>query len=509
MTTHLLSHLRRLVLDEATQRQRRVVYGAVAALGVVLWILHARSPIVFPVDDAYITAHNAGAIAGGEDPNFGVSGLVGATSPLHTLLVALFALVLPSTVALYIVMWLAAIAYALGVVRLAFAFRASVGQAVLVLLASTLVAEVPHILMNGLETGLAMAAMVWTLALVTEGTKVARVAAAMCGVLPLLRPELAVVSGLMFLVLAVRRWRAAAAWRAAVRPILVDAAAALAVVLPFAIILWIATGAPVPSTLSAKRYYFAEACLPEPLRRAALTYHVKDFVGLLNVASAAVVLLLVTAVGRALVVFACVFVLAYYLQFPTALGHYEHRYMYVLLPPLVFGVASCLRDHRRSLRWLATTIVVGTVLLSAYMAPAAWRRHNRFALFTTHQLGAVSDWAVAHISRGSKLLVHDVGYIAHATDFPLVDMVGLKTPASTALHEKITWRTCGRYRREAIHQIAVATRPDYIVMQPIWNSSLRLTEWLAQRGWQLELVRPVVDTYEFEVYRIRPPAIER
>jgi hypothetical protein len=327
----------------------------------------------------------------------------------------------------------------------------------------------------------------------------------MCGVLPLLRPELLALSGLTFLVLAFRRWSAASTWREAVRPILLDAGAALAVIVPFAVILWIATGAPLPSTVSAKRYYFAEECLPSEYRRGALVYNVKDLAGLLSLLSAAVVLMLVTAYGRMLVVFAAAVLLAYYVRFPSALAHYEHRYMYVLVPPLLFGIASCMRDERRIIRWLASGIAIGTVLLSGYMAPAAWRRHIRNTGFTMRELDPVAEWARTNIPTGSKVLVHDVGYFAHATDFALVDLVGLKTPASTVVHERITFRSCGRYRREAIHQIALATRPDYLVMQPVWSGSLGLTQLLVHRGWQLQVVRPVTDPYSFEVFKLQAP----
>src|SRR3982074_3352560 len=58
-----------------------------AALAIRLLIGGAP---VFPVDDAYITAHNAQVLHWGQDPNFADSpALAGATSPFHLALVAL------------------------------------------------------------------------------------------------------------------------------------------------------------------------------------------------------------------------------------------------------------------------------------------------------------------------------------------------------------------------------------------------------------------------------------
>ena len=376
-----------LLLESASARHRRIAYGAAAFAIVLAWIVDARGPIVFAVDDAYITAHNADALASGSDPNYDVPGLTGATSPLHTALTALFALVAPGATAVYIVMWLGALAYVLGVLRLAFACRASIGQAVLLAIAAIAVAEVPHQLMNGLETGWALAAIVWTLALATEGLPRARITAALCGVLPLLRPELVVVSVLVLALQAWRRWTAGQPRAAALRAIAIDTAIAAAVVAPFVIALWATTGSPVPVTIAAKRAFYAEVCLPEPIRRARVINSVRDMVGLLGALSAAIILLVTTRLGRAGLAFIVVLLAAYYSQFPSALAHHQHRYMYPIVPFLVFGVASCLRDRARAR-------CAGPPVRSwsrRHCCPVSWRRPRGAATRASTRPGPTSS----------------------------------------------------------------------------------------------------------------------
>ena len=508
MSDRAAAIVKALLFESAGARHRRIAYGAFAFAIVLAWIVDARGPIVFAVDDAYITAHNADVLASGSDANYDVPGLTGATSLLHTALTALFALVAPGATAVYIVMWLGALAYVLGVLRLAFACRASIGQAVLLAVAAIAVAEVPHQLMNGLETGWALAAIVWTLALATEGLPRARITAALCGVLPLLRPELVVVSVLVLALQAWRRWTAGQPRAAALRAIAIDTAIAAAVVAPFVIALWATTGSPVPVTIAAKRAFYAEVCLPEPIRRARVINSVRDMVGLLGALSAAIILLVTTRLGRAGLAFIVVLLAAYYSQFPSALAHYQHRYMYPIVPFLVFGVASCLRDERRSLRWTAGAIVVATALLSGYMAPAAWRRHQSFYASRTDELAAVATFTRDHIPATAKILVHDAGYIAYATDHRLVDMVGLKTPSSAAAHARWTLPSCGRNRGQAVHEIALASQAEYMIVLNGWDRRYGFVDNLARRGWQCDIVRPVTSGRGYVIYQIKPPPAE-
>src|SRR5437764_1047312 len=49
----------------------------------VTWMASASTPFYFPLDDSYITLHNARALWAGIDANYGGSPLVGATSLVH------------------------------------------------------------------------------------------------------------------------------------------------------------------------------------------------------------------------------------------------------------------------------------------------------------------------------------------------------------------------------------------------------------------------------------------
>ena len=100
----------------------RALYAAVTLLVLLAALLHRilLGPPVFPMDDAYITLHNAQVLHWGHDPNYpGTPALAGATSAVHLALVTLLMSALSPPVTLWAALWMATLAYALGLVQLA------------------------------------------------------------------------------------------------------------------------------------------------------------------------------------------------------------------------------------------------------------------------------------------------------------------------------------------------------------------------------------------------------
>ena len=241
--------------------QRRVCWIAALAPLVAGLLLALPGGLAFPIDDAYITLHNVDVLQSGADRNFaGASALHGATSPLHLALVAAAALLLPLPLASLLVCLLGAALYGLGLARLTFALGGSVRLAAMATGLGVLACATPFHLLNGLETGLAMAAITWSLLLAMRPPEPWRLPL-LCGLLPFLRPELSLLSVLL---LARHAWlggRADSA-RGIARWLLRDAALALLAAAPWLLWNFVSMGQLIPATVSAKAYYFAEANLP-------------------------------------------------------------------------------------------------------------------------------------------------------------------------------------------------------------------------------------------------------
>jgi len=502
----------------ASPRSRRVAYlvwplACIAlAIGYVAWL----GPPVFAFDDAYITIHNAQSILAGADRNFPTSvPIASATSAVHLVLITGLMLVLSPIYACYVAGWIAVVLYGWGILRLAFLHRASEGVAALALTLGVAVGLVPYQLLNGLETGLAMAAGMWVMALLADPAEDRRLRVpVLCGLLPYIRPELIAVSGMVALHRAVILFRRARAEGGLARTWGMELALMAAGAAPWAIWYLAASGAPFPVTVGAKKAYFAEASLPLAEKAERTLYGLYRYLWGTSCLPVAALLWPLSRLGWIPGLFTISFVGVYFWTFSGAFSHYDHRYLYVLTPFLVYGVVTLLAASSRVRRGLALSLAGTSLLLAAYQVPSAMRVVLRGHYNVSRNVAGVAEWCNANLPANATILVHDAGYIAYATDFHLVDLVGLKTPESIPYHRQWTQPSGGARRADAVDAIARRFQPDYLIALHWWDSLFRITEGLEDKGWRLDLLRVPQDENQerdpgfYFVYRLHPPPPE-
>lgn len=493
--------------DPRAFNRERCFYLVTLLVITLLWALdmqRLQRPL-FELDDAYITLHNAQVLLSGQDPNYsGVHPLTGATSAIHLALVTVALFFVEPLWALHLANWLAILLYGLGLARLAFQHRASCLQAALLVTAGLIVADTPSILLNGLETGLAMAGIVWALVAATT-PEPSRWLPVICGLLPFLRPELTGLSLLLMIYQFGRRWGTHRTVRHTLRAAALDAAATVVVAAPWVLWYWISTGVPYPSTIEAKRDFFAEGLLSSGYRSQIILTALGSFLLTVGAFGWTAALLPWTRVGRIGLLFCALFLVSFYAVFPSALTYNQQRYLYVLLPMLLYAAASWLASPRQGLRLTATCLLLVGVAQSAVSFPARWRACLvRRRVFTTTR-ETVTEWCQGHLPADTRLLIHDAGYMSYATAFPLTDFVGLKTPECIREHRELTWTSAGRRRVEAIQRIARRNQARYLVLTDEWDGLFHITRGLQDLGWKAEpLRRPPVF---YQVYHLTPPGV--
>jgi hypothetical protein len=482
------------------------LYLAVFLVIALLWSADTQrlSRPLYDLDDPYITLHNAQALLSGQDANYGLTHpLTGATSAIHLILVTTLLLFVQPVWALHLANWLAILLYALGLARLAFQHRAACWQAALLVGAGLLVAETPYILLNGLETGLAMAGVVWALTAATT-PRPTRWLPALCGLLPFLRPELAALSVLLMGYQIWRRWRADRSVPRVLRAAALDVGVAAAAALPWVIWYWVSTGLPYPCTIEAKRRFFAEGLCSFGFRNAVVLSALERFCLFVGTFGWCAVLLLFTRLGRLGLLFAAMFIGAYYVEFPSAFWQNQQRYLYLLLPLLLYGAASWLASPREGPRHTATCLLVVAVVQSAVLFTPRWQESMIRRQRISSAVETAAQWCQMHLPAHTRLLIHDAGYLSCATDFPLTDLVGLKSPDSIRDHRELTWTSAGARRAEAIARIARRNRAECLIVSQNWNQLFHISAGLQKLGWKVKRLNPGSDFYE--VYGLSPPA---
>ncbi len=277
--------------------------------------------------------------------------------------------------------------------------------------------------------------------------------------------------------------------------------------MPLIVWFWISSGAPYPTTIEAKKLFFSEGCLPAGLKRTWVFGSLAHFASTLGALSAGLLYLPRHRLGWVGVAFFAVFTAAYYINFPGALGHYEQRYLYIVVPFLLYGIVASLRDSSRFWSTSALLLLLLATGESAWRLPRAWETATQNRRFTEVELEGVAEWCTTNLPEDATLLIHDAGYISHATNFNLVDFVGLKTPLSVGYHRRLTWPTCGQQRTLAVHEIARDHQPNYLVMLGAWDRIYGITRGLKGRGWRLTSLRGGGDSDgpAYNVYRLEPP----
>lgn len=482
-------------------------YGA-ASLAVVCAyaVIHlVRARPVFPLDDPYIALHAAQVLHWGRDPNFpGVPALYGVTSAPFLALLYLLLFVLPPLLALDAACWLGVLAYVLGLVRLGRQFGLRRGENVALVVVGLVASYVPFHLLNGLETSWAFASVTWTLALGSGDRRNWKWSALLAGVTASIRPDLFPFALLVVAALTYKVYRAeenkrrAAAWGAAFLLL------ALLPGVPWMLWYWHATGVPYPQTGVAKRYCLATAKQPWVDKVST-----EGMIWVLYLISCGpVVVALARAwkqpLAKAVVAFIAVFVAAVYVQFPPAMIWNWFRYPIVLTPMMVWAMAIGLRQADVELRQRAARLLRVGLMYSLVLSPVSIYTYVRECRYYDGGLRDLVAWCRQNLPADARLMVHDAGYLSYATDYHLIDLVGLKTPEAVALHREYTWPSAGADRAKAVAALAVDTRAEYLVIVRNWVIMNELPDELRRLGWKVD---PMRADGAYRVYRLTAPVV--
>ena len=453
----------------------------------------------FTTDDAYISLHSARHLFETVDPSFiGARPMHGATSPLHVfLLAAVMALRVPPLWAVEIVTWVGATLYLGGAATLITRrVPSSTWRAALMALAA-LLSYTPMHLSNGQETPFAMAAVMWTLVWLDDDAPERYRLPVLAGTLVWLRPDLLVLASLVLLA----RWRTAPAMR--VR----DTALVTAGIAAWAGVNLVLVGSPIPNTIRAKSEFFAFYGFPWWFNTIVAGTRLWWFVKYTGPAVAGILWCFSRRNDRLIGLALVATILALGMQSSIVLDHNFFRYLHPLACTAVMAGFTSLVAVRRG--WLPVALVAISLAAIAVMAPERWRDYRRSQTVVVGMQGEIADWVNAHAPTAT-ILIHDAGLLSEHTHARLVDMVGLKMPAATALHRQFTGPTQGRGRGEALARLACETHPTLYVAFNVWDQLFRLTKGLEAHGWTVSEVfhrelQALTGPQRFTLYRLTPP----
>ncbi len=453
---------------------RALAYAACILTGWIGWIG------TFPLDDAYITLHNARALLAGADTTYGGSPLVGATSLVHLALLALLGHVLPLVTASCLLNILAPGAYAAGLDKLARNCGVAGWQVAIYTIIGLTIGSIPIQLCNGLESGMALAVATWLLALARS-----RFLPLLAGIAPFVRPELGLLAALLL---------AHPFLKASARGKVNMVAYGLLTALPFAIWSVLETGHVLPNTVSAKLAFFVEES-SDPLERFRM---------LLGALTLSHILLLMAGLiafkkndlTRACSVFTIVLLLVATATQPGALVWNEYRYLMTLVPVLLVCCMALGQDLRYPV------LMLGLFACAIAFLPTSLDLLQQSRAHTERELRLLRHNA-ALMPQDATVLIHDAGMIAWvAPRLHLIDAVGLKTAYAAAAHKRFTKTVC-RWDR-ALDDTArhFGTRYMIVLQKPLWDC---VGSNLVRAGWTATSLGGQDRNSDYRIFAIQPP----
>jgi hypothetical protein len=462
-------------------------------------MLITTKPFFFPLDDAYIILHNATVLLTGVDHNYiGTPALVGTTSPVHLALTAFLMKMVSFSpaITLFTLNWIYILIYALGICRLAIIYQLNFIQTLMCLFLGLFTGVMPYQLLNGLETGLAISIITWTLVFFSEPLNDFRRVCILffCALMPFIRPELCVFSFFIYIYLSTLEHRAFG--------ILKNLGILIFFASPWLIWMFVTTGAIYPLTIDAKKAFFAN-----DLNSTLVFFHnIIRFIHLISLPLSLMIIFLWTSankIGKIALGFMLIFLTSYLFTNPLLISQNYGRYLYIFIPFLLFGGMRGLKDSQLFFQVMAKIFLSVAFIYQIILSPTIF---NSYYLGNIHHeqklFPETVNWCNKNIPKNATILIQDAGYLAFTTQYKLVDIVGLKTPSNIYYHKLLTYPSHGKYRSKAISEIALKYGGQYLILTPEWDRIFHISDDLKKLGWEVLLLHQSAGENGYLIYKL-------
>ncbi len=409
------------------------------------------------------------------------------------MVVALLGQIMDPVLALWALSWAAVAVSALGVVRMGHWAGMSGPWPIALGLASITMGMPVPVYLNGLETGWSVALATWMIALRLGGGR-GFLIAALAGLAPFLRPELAVLSAVIMFPRAFALLTDRSELKRAAAEIVLAAGVALSLSAAQVAL----SGSLLPGTASAKAAFFALHGASSPSFIADLV----DFLAFFAPVSIGFLFLRGT-LGGLCFLYACVIVVALYLIIPVASHVDFHRYFYILAPVPVLGLALAQGCTRAPTRTVAKAVILVACVLNT--VPLIRGVDDQFKSID-HVENERRSWAkiIAALPNPERpILVHDIGTFGLVLERPLVDIVGLRTRCAAQVNELARASGGDDWHGDALAWLARESGARYLLVSEEWDDLFRFSAGLTARGWTIE--REPVDALRiwYRLYEIK------
>ena len=196
--------------------------------------------------------------------------------------------------------------------------------------------------------------------------------------------------------------------------------------LPWIVLLGLYAGSIVPTSMGTKAAFLADRCMGPLVKGTMLIWGAGRWLLYVGVLGIGVFGFRRAGFPRLCGVVLTVAILVYVTGLPSHFPRYhEQRYLYAWTPLLLIGFLALLTTPRQ--RTLGITLALASTVVLHVTRP--YTELTTWLGLYPGELLSLRSFLSTQVPTGSRLMVLDAGYVVFATDYPLIDMVGLKSPS--------------------------------------------------------------------------------
>jgi hypothetical protein len=171
---------------------------------------------------------------------------------------------------------------------------------------------------------------------------------------------------------------------------------------------------------------------------------------------------------------------AYYFLFPGGIGHYWCRYQHIFIPLVLIAIASGYFEVLRICRMKVLKALVGLllaafILYNQYGSFSDVKRLYRKATKQTRDIPVeLALWLKNNTAEDAVVAVHDIGTIGYFSGRKVLDLVGLTNKNVADYYWDSRTRKIFPLKEREVIEYLLAEKPDYLIMFPEWDRFFNL-----------------------------------
>jgi hypothetical protein len=261
----------------------------------------------------------------------------------------------------------------------------------------------------------------------------------------------------------------------------------LALIVPYMLLAFLQTGSFLPGTAYAKAVFFGESTMPFINKAGFFKNRFLPFYGSFIYPASLFILPLMLFARRVITLpylwfYFFIFYGAYFIAYPGAIQNYWNRYQHVFIPFIIMAIAGGAMVasgmvKKRSWRIMVLILIAASILYnqgSSFIN--AEKTYANEIKSTRNPKIDLALWLKQNTPENALIALHDIGAVGYFSGRKILDLVGLVNPEVTGYYTDQRSKKVIPLSERKIIDYLKQKQPDYLVMFAEWDRFFNLLQ---------------------------------